>query len=271
MKFDLLDKGSLRLIDVMPAVDADGAIVSAARVSYGAGTKATSSKRALIRYLMRNRHSSPFEMIEFKFHIKAPIFVARQWFRHRTGSFNEISGRYSLMTDDFFEPAANEIEAQSVDNKQGRQPGLEDSSQQFAALTMRAVPAHAFSDYKTLIELGVARELARMILPLSTYTEFIWKVDLLNLMKFIQLRADSHAQAEIRVYADALATIVEARAPLTFEAFNDYWRNSVTLSAQEWAAIKASLTEGQRADIADAAAPALANSELAALKARLAP
>jgi thymidylate synthase (FAD) len=271
MKFELLDSGSLRLIDVMPAVDADGAIVSAARVSYAAGTKATSSKRALLRYLMRNRHNSPFEMVEFKFHVKAPIFVARQWFRHRTGSFNEVSARYSILPDEVYSPAAASIEAQAVDNKQGRQPGLTESVQEFAAMTLKQMPAHAFSDYNTLIELGVARELARMILPVSTYTEFIWKVDLLNLMKFIQLRADSHAQYEIRVYAEALAKIVEARAPLTFEAFNDYWLNSVTLSAQEWAAIKGSLTEGQRAEVADKVAPALAASEFAAFVAKLAP
>jgi len=271
MKFELLDSGSLRLIDVMPAVDADGAIASAARVSYAAGTTAIRNKAGLIRYLMRNRHTSPFEMVEFKFHVKAPIFVARQWFRHRTGSFNEVSARYSILPDEVYSPAAASIEAQAVDNKQGRQPGLTDSVQEFAAMTLKAVPAHAFADYQTLIELGVAGELARMILPVSTYTEFIWKVDLLNLMKFIQLRADSHAQYEIRVYADALAKVVEARAPLTFAAFQDYWLNSVTLSAQEWAAIKASLTDSQRDEIADAAAPALAASELAALKARLAP
>lgn len=271
MKFNLLDCGSLRLIDVMPAVDADGAVVAAARVSYAAGTTATRNKAGLIRYLMRNRHTSPFEMVEFKFHVKAPIFVARQWFRHRTGSFNEVSARYSILPDETYKPAAESIEAQAIDNKQGRQPGLTDGVKEFAAKGIETSAFHAFSEYKTLIDLGVARELARMVLPVSTYTEFIWKVDLLNLMKFIQLRADSHAQYEIRVYADALAKVVEARAPLTYAAFQDYWLNSVTLSAQEWAAIKASLTESQRAEIADAAAPALAASELATLKARLAP
>ena len=235
-RFDILDKGFVRVVDYMGD---DGAIVQAARVSYGRGTKKVHQDRGLIRYLLRHRHTTPFEMCEIKFHLKMPIFVARQWVRHRTANINEYSARYSVLQDEFFFPAGSELTTQSKSNSQGRSAETAANSEQMAAEIQNA----AKRDYALYARLlnedgdgdddGVARELARMVLPLSTYTEFYWKCDLHNLMHFLTLRADSHAQREIRVYAERMVKILEDWVPLTAEAWRDYIRDSMTFSAQE--------------------------------------
>ena len=237
-----LGKGIVGLIDVMPnqpylkegedncITPADAAILEAARVSYlNSNSKRKSTDAGLIRYLLRNNHTSPFEMVEFKFYIKTPIFIARQWMRHRTGSFNEVSARYSLVKEEFYEPMVYEICKQSVDNKQGRGDQFQLEEQREIQTQMRSANDASFQTYQDLINKGVARELARTVLPVSTFTEFYWKVDLLNLLKFIRLRIDKHAQLEIRVYAEALLEAVKEHAPLTYQAFLDYWVDSVSI------------------------------------------
>jgi len=214
-----LDKGFVRLVDSMGG---DDAIVQAARVSYGKGTSKVSQDRGLIRYLMRHRHTTPFEMVEFKFHAKMPIFVARQWVRHRTANINEYSLRYSEARDEFYTPDPEHIQFQSALNKQGRSgevpKELKDKIQEY----FREISKRSFEIYSELNEAGIARELARAILPVNLYTEWYWKNDLHNLLHFIGLRADSHAQYEIRVYADALAKYVQDVAPFAWEAYQDY-------------------------------------------------
>ena len=226
-----LDKGFVRLIDVMGD---DSAIVQAARVSYGKGTKSVSEDRGLIRYLMRHKHTSPFEMVEFKFHVKLPIFIARQWIRHRTANVNEYSGRYSEMKDDFYIPEPCEIRTQSVVNKQGRaEDSLSDESTQRVIEILDNRNKQSFSEYTEMLDMGLAREIARINLPLSNYTEWYWKIDLHNLFHFLRLRIDPHAQYEIRVYGEVIADIVKAVVPLAWEAFEDYNLNAVNFSKQE--------------------------------------
>ena len=218
----------VKLVDCMPRVDLDAAIVQAARVSYGSGTKTISDDRALIRYLMRHKHTTPFEMVEFKFRIRCPIFVARQHMRHRTASINEISARYSVIDDVYYTPSP--FRAQSSTNKQGSEESMED----WTVLSLYIESCEkAFSAYKTMLERGVSRELARGVLPQSTYTEFYWKINLHNLMHYLKLRMDSHAQKEIQDLAKMIYTIVRELAPVTAEAFEDYVLNSVNLSGPE--------------------------------------
>lgn len=239
--FGVLDHGFVRCIDYMGD---DAAIVQAARVSYGAGTETPSSDRQLIRYLMRHLHTTPFEMCEIKLHLKMPIFVARQWIRHRTANINEYSGRYSLMPGEFFVPPPERLGVQSRDNRQGTGDSLspEDAASVLQMLLRDA--RHAFDTYDTLAAepadggFGVSRELARIGLPLSTYTEFYWKIDLHNLFHFLKLRDDPHAQAEIRAYADPINDLLRCWAPLAFEAYVDYRRDAVTLSRMEVEALR---------------------------------
>ena len=214
-----LDKGFVRLVDSMGG---DDAIVQAARVSYGQGTSKVSQDRGLIRYLMRHRHTTPFEMVEFKFHCKMPIFVARQWVRHRTANINEYSLRYSEARDEFYFPDPEHIQFQSTLNKQGRSGEVPLELKQKVLDYFKKISKRSFTMYQELNEAGIARELARSLLPVNIYTEWYWKNDLHNLLHFIGLRSDSHAQYEIRVYSDAMAESVKAVAPFAWEAYQDY-------------------------------------------------
>ena len=214
-----LDKGFVRLVDSMGG---DDAIVQAARVSYGKGTNKVSQDRGLIRYLMRHRHTTPFEMVEFKFHCKMPIFVARQWVRHRTASINEYSLRYSEARDEFYYPDPEHIQFQSVLNKQGRRGEVPAELKQKVQDYFKEISEKSFAMYSELNEAGVSRELARAVLPVNLYTEWYWKNDLHNLLHFIGLRSDSHAQYEIRVFSDAMAESVKVVAPFAWEAYQDY-------------------------------------------------
>jgi thymidylate synthase (FAD) len=214
----------------MPTQNLDAAIVQAARVSYAGGTTATRSDKGLIRYLMRHWHNTPFEMVEFKFHIKMPIFIARQHMRHRTASVNELSGRYSEMPEEFFTPETYRL--QSNVNKQSSDGSLDlDHSPE-------QLSRDAFSMYRDMLKSGCCRELARCHLPLSTFTEFYWKINLHNLMHYLRLRMEPGAQEEIRVYANEIFEIVRQLAPLTMEAFVDFRVNSLTLSGPEIEAFK---------------------------------
>ena len=239
-EFPCLDKGFVRLIDVMGD---DNAIVQAARVSYGSGTKKVHEDRGLIRYLMRHLHTTPFEMVEFKFHVKLPIFVARQWIRHRTANVNEYSGRYSEMKDEFYVPDPEQVRAQSATNKQGRaDDSFAPEEAERIRTMMRTTQESLYGQYQELLDTDLAREIARINLPVSNYTEWYWKIDLHNLVHFLRLRIDSHAQYEIRVYGEAMASIVKAAVPLAYEAFEDYILNSQKFSHQELKVIKALLT-----------------------------
>jgi len=235
-RIDCLDKGFVRLIDVMGD---DAAIVQAARVSYGSGTKKVLEDRGLIRYLLRHAHTTPFEMVEFKFHVKLPIFVARQWIRHRTANVNEYSGRYSEMKDEFYTPNPNDIRPQSVLNKQGRsEETLPDGMAEQAANAFKAGQDEAYAQYQEFLEQGIAREIARINLPVSNYTEWYWKIDLHNLFHFLRLRIDSHAQYEIRVFAEAIAELVKPFVPHAWEAFEDYVLNAHRMTAPELKVMK---------------------------------
>ena len=206
----------------MDSMGGDDAIVQAARVSYGQGTSKVSQDRGLIRYLMRHRHTTPFEMVEFKFHCKMPIFVARQWVRHRTANINEYSLRYSEARDEFYFPDPEHIQFQSALNKQGRSGEVPLELKQKVLDYFKEISERSFTMYQELNEAGIARELARSLLPVNIYTEWYWKNDLHNLLHFIGLRSDSHAQYEIRVYSDAMAVSVKAVAPFAWEAYQDY-------------------------------------------------
>jgi thymidylate synthase (FAD) len=236
----ILDHGFVRVIDYMGD---DAAIVQAARVSYGRGTRRVSEDSGLIRYLMRHRHSTPFEMCEIKYHVKLPIFVARQWIRHRTANVNEYSARYSILDREFYIPEPGQLAAQSIGNRQGRGDVLTgDESAKVLAL-LRDDAARNYDHYVDMLNedaegnpvdpsrQGLARELARMNLTLNTYTQWYWKTDLHNLFHFLSLRADAHAQYEIRVYAEAMMASVEAWVPLACEAFREYRLGAATLSA----------------------------------------
>lgn len=226
----VLDHGFVRLVDVMGD---DAAIVQAARASYGNGTKTQREDRDLIRYLLRHRHTSPFEMVEIKLHVKLPIFVERQWIRHRTASVNEVSGRYSELPEEFYLPDVASICKQATDNKQGRGEPLTPDEAAHIRSNMNAMGRDEFKHYRFTLNQGVSRELARINLPLSTYTEKYWKVDGHNLFHFLQLRMDHHAQWEIREYAKAVAKIVSDWLPCSWEAFQDYRLGAVTFSAKE--------------------------------------
>lgn len=230
-KFKVLDHGFVRLVDYMGS---DESIVQAARVSYGKGTKKVSEDRGLIRYLMRQRHTTPFEMVEFKFHVKLPIFVARQWIRHRSASVNEYSGRYSVMKEEFYVPRSDDVRYQSTVNKQGRSEEMvPDELKEKLLDYLRASQKESFDNYMEFVDQGLARELARINLPLSLYTEWYWKIDLHNLFHFLRLRLDPHAQMEIRQYAKIMADMVRTVCPMAFEAFMDYSVNSLYLSGPE--------------------------------------
>jgi thymidylate synthase (FAD) len=228
--------GFVRLVDVMGD---DSSIVQAARVSYGEGTKKIHEDRGLIRYLIRHQHWTPVEMVEFKFHVKLPVFIARQWIRHRTANVNEISARYSEMKDEIYLPPIEHISSQSNDNKQGRnsEPFAKEQAQEIQDLIMQS-NENQYKIYQNLLDRGVARELARTVLPVGHYTEWYWKIDLRNLMNFLALRLDPHAQWEIRVYAEAMSSLVKQIVPIAWEAFEDYILNSVNFSKDEIEVIK---------------------------------
>ena len=251
----LLDHGFVRVVDYMGD---DSAIVQAARVSYGQGTRRVSDDRGLIRYLMRHRHTTPFEMCEIKLHVKLPIFVARQWIRHRTANVNEYSARYSILDREFYIPSAEVIAAQSQSNRQGRGIQLPANDVARVQHLLREDADRAYDHYQELLNensngesldpsrVGLARELARMNLSLNYYTQWYWKVDLHNLLNFLSLRADPHAQYEIRVYAEAiLERILKPWVPLAHEAFCDYLLNGQMLSAHALSVVR-TLVSGRR-------------------------
>lgn len=234
----VLDHGFVRVIDYMGD---DAAIVQAARVSYGKGTKKVNEDRGLLRYLMRHWHSTPFEMCEIKFHIKLPIFIARQWIRHRTANVNEYSARYSVMDKEFYIPAPEQLATQSVSNRQGRGDVLTGEEAARVLQLLKADAEQVYDHYEEMLNpegTALARELARMNLTLNYYTQWYWKIDLHNLMHFLRLRADGHAQFEIRAYAEVMIDILKKWVPLTHEAFLDYRQNAQNLSAQAFAVVK---------------------------------
>ncbi|AHM02713.1 Thymidylate synthase thyX [Roseibacterium elongatum DSM 19469] len=229
----VLDHGFVRVIDYMGD---DAAIVQAARVSYGAGTKKTRDDSGLIRYLMRHWHSTPFEMCEIKLHVKLPVFVARQWIRHRTANVNEYSARYSILDREFYIPEPDALAAQSTVNNQGRGEVLQGEEAARVLEILKSDAGRAYNNYEAMLsqdgQQGLARELARMNLPANIYTQWYWKVDLHNLFHFLRLRADEHAQYEIRVYAQAIADMVKDWVPAAYGAFEDYRMGGVALSAK---------------------------------------
>ena len=238
----VLDKGFVRLVDYMGG---DARIVSSARVSYGEGTKTVRQDRGLIHYLMRNDHTSPFEQVQLTFHTKMPIFVARQWVRHRTARLNEISGRYSIMRDEFYVPAPDQMRTQSTDNKQARsEEKLPDPLVEQMLREIEEDQRTLYGHYEAMLEGGLARELARTNLPLSLYTEWYWQIDLHNLFHFLRLRMDAHAQYEIKVFAEAMAKCARAVAPLAYEAFEEHVLHGVRFSRAECGAL-ACLMEGK--------------------------
>jgi thymidylate synthase (FAD) len=252
----VLDHGFVRVIDYMGD---DGAIVQAARVSYGRGTTQLRDDRGLIRYLVRHHHSTPLEMCELKLHVKLPIFVARQWIRHRTANVNEYSARYSILDREFYLPEPEQLKAQSSTNRQGREEPLSPEQAQAVLELLRTDATRCYDHYEQLLNEGergepsrpsepkLARELARMNLTLNFYTQWYWKIDLHNLLHFLALRMDAHAQYEIRVYAEAIDALVQRWVPQAWEAFRDYRLEATTLSRQELLAIKA-LLRGESPD-----------------------
>ncbi|MCA7119922.1 MAG: FAD-dependent thymidylate synthase [Acidibrevibacterium sp.] len=252
----VLDHGFVRVVDYMGD---DGAIVQAARVSYGRGTRKVSEDEGLIRYLMRHRHTTPFEMCEIKYHVKLPIFIARQWIRHRMANVNEYSARYSILDREFYLPAPAHLAAQSASNRQGRGDVLDDDEAAMVLDLLREDAARCHDHYLAMLNenedgtardptrQGLARELARMNLTLNTYTQWYWKTDLHNLLHFLSLRADAHAQYEIRAYAEVMLKTVEAWVPMAARAFRDYRLGAVTLSAPMRAVLRRMLA-GERVE-----------------------
>ena len=244
----VLDHGLVRVIDYMGD---DSAIVQAARVSYGAGTKHVQNDEGLIRYLMRHWHSTPFEMCEIKLHIKLPVFVARQWIRHRTANVNEYSARYSILDREFYIPEPSQLAAQSVINNQGRGEVLQGEEAARVLEILKSDAARSYDNYEAMLsqegQAGLARELARMNLPMNIYTQWYWKTDLHNLFHFLRLRADAHAQYEIRVYAEQMARITADWVPLAYAAFEDYRMGGVTLSGKAIEVLKRRL-KGETVD-----------------------
>lgn len=240
--FPVLDHGFIRVIDYMGD---DAAVVQMARVSYGSGTKEVSDDRGLIRYLMRNWHTSPFEGCEIKLHVKLPVFAARQWIRHRTANVNEYSARYSILDREFYIPEPEQMMFQSTDNKQGRSGQLDHADAMAVRRILMEDANRSYGSYEDMIAseedggFGLARELARMNLPTNIYTQWYWKTDLHNLFHFLRLRADAHAQWEIQQYANVICYLVKAWVPHSYEAFDDYRMHAATFSQQEMHAIKA--------------------------------
>jgi thymidylate synthase (FAD) len=227
-----LDHGFVYLVDY---TGNDSSIVQAARVSYGSGTKKVHEDRGLIRYLMRHHHTTPFEMVELKFHAKMPIFVARQWVRHRTANINEYSGRYSVMLDEFYMPDSAQLVKQSAANRQGRSEDkpLTPEQQKRTIELLTTFYSQQYAGYEEMLEMGLSRELSRIGLSVANYTQWYWKIDLHNLFHFLRLRMDKHAQYEIRVYADAMAQIVKDALPIAWEAFEDYQLQAMHFSRLE--------------------------------------
>ena len=260
----VLDHGFIRVVDYMGD---DGAVVQAARVSYGRGTRRVSEDRGLINYLMRHRHSTPFEMCEIKYHVKLPIFVARQWIRHRTANVNEYSARYSILDNEFYIPAPEHLAAQATTNRQGRGDVLEGDAARRVLDLLREDSERAYAGYAEMLNEdeggqprdpawpGLARELARMNLSLNFYTQWYWKTDLHNLMHFLALRADPHAQYEIRAYADAMLGTLERWVPLAHAAFREYRLNAATISAAGLLVIRRMLAGEQVAQKASGLSP----------------
>ncbi len=243
----ILDHGFIRVVDYMGN---DTSIVQAARVSYGKGTKKVSTDSGLIKYLMRHWHSTPFEMCEIKYHVKLPIFIARQWIRHRTANVNEYSARYSILDKEFYLPETENLAAQSQNNRQGRGDVLQGEQAKKVLNLLKNDAEQTYNNYEMMLnerydgsvineeEVGLARELARMNLTLNTYTQWYWKTDLLNLMNFLRLRADHHAQYEIRAYAEAMLDTLKKWVPITYEAFMDYRVGGTEVSAKGKAVIQ---------------------------------
>ncbi|MCX3064870.1 FAD-dependent thymidylate synthase [Wolbachia endosymbiont of Drosophila pseudotakahashii] len=223
----VLDHGFIRVVDYMGS---DSAIVQAARVSYGKGTKQISQDEALIKYLMRHHHTTPFEMCEIKFHVKLPIFVARQWIRHRTANVNEYSARYSILDNEFYTPKPEQVAKQSDNNKQGSGEAFDPDTSKEIIDSLTNDSNLVYSHYEKFIEQGLAREIARTNLMLNYYTQFYWKIDLHNLLHFLKLRADKHAQYEIRVYAEVMLDIIKKWVPLAYNAFVEYCLESACIS-----------------------------------------
>ena len=250
VKHPVLTHGYVVLVDYMGN---DAAIVQAARVSYGKGTKAVQDDRGLIRYLLRHRHTTPFEMVEFKFLVRLPIFVARQWIRHRMASVNEYSARYSIVPDEFEIPPAEEVRHQSSRNRQGRGDALPADVVERFRTDLERISKDAYSAYTRSLEAGVARETARLLLPVAYYTQWYWKADLWNLFHFLSLRLDPHAQEEIRLYAAEMAKLTRLVAPVAYEAFEEFTLSGLSLSRREQVAVR-SLLEGKTPEAACAAA-----------------
>ena len=252
----VLDHGFVRVVDYMGD---DSSVVQAARVSYGKGTKKVSTDSGLIKYLMRHRHSTPFEMCEIKYHVKLPIFVARQWIRHRTANVNEYSARYSILDSEFYLPKKQNLAAQSSSNRQGRGEVINGKQADDILNILKKDAQQTYSNYETMLNekfdgtkineenKGLARELARMNLTLNTYTQWYWKTDLLNLLNFLSLRADSHAQYEIRAYADVMIESLKKWVPITYEAFVDYRIGAAEISSKGLEVIK-SFLNGKKID-----------------------
>jgi len=247
----VLDHGFIRVVDYMGD---DSSIVQSARVSYGKGTKKVSTDEGLIKYLMRHRHSTPFEMCEIKYHVKLPIFIARQWIRHRTANVNEYSARYSILDKEFYLPAKDQLAAQSQSNRQGRGDVLQGKQAEEVLNILKEDATRTYDNYEKLLnerfdgtkidesKIGLARELARMNLTLNTYTQWYWKTDLLNLLNFLFLRADNHAQYEIRVYAQTMLDTVKKWVPITYQAFMDYRVGAAEISSKGLKIIKSMIS-----------------------------
>jgi len=252
----VLDHGFIRVVDYMGD---DTSIVQSARVSYGKGTKKVSTDSGLIKYLMRHRHSTPFEMCEIKYHVKLPIFIARQWIRHRTANVNEYSARYSILDKEFYLPSSEHLAAQSKSNRQGRGDLIEGDQAKKILDLLKNDAERTYNNYEMMLnerfdgstidenKKGLARELARMNLTLNTYTQWYWKTDLLNLLNFLSLRADSHAQYEIRAYADIMLDTVKKWVPIAYEAFMDYRVGGIEVSAKSKLVIQ-KLVKGEKCD-----------------------
>ena len=252
----VLDHGFVRVVDYMGD---DSSIVQSARVSYGKGTKKVSTDSGLIKYLMRHRHSTPFEMCEIKYHIKLPIFIARQWIRHRTANVNEYSARYSILDKEFYMPSKDNLAAQSASNRQGRGDLINGKQAEDILNILKEDAERTYDNYELMLNerfdgttidknnKGLARELARMNLTLNTYTQWYWKTDLLNLLNFLSLRADNHAQYEIRAYADVMIESLKKWVPVTFDAFMDYRVGGMELSAKGKSVIQ-KLIKGEKCD-----------------------
>ena len=253
----ILDHGFIRVVDYMGN---DTSIVQAARVSYGKGTKKVSTDAGLIKYLMRHWHSTPFEMCEIKYHVKLPIFIARQWIRHRTANVNEYSARYSILDKEFYLPKTENLAAQSQSNRQGRGDVLQGEQAKKVLNLLKNDAEQTYNNYEMMLnerydgsvinekEVGLARELARMNLTLNTYTQWYWKTDLLNLMNFLRLRADHHAQYEIRTYADSMLETLKKWVPITYEAFMDYRVGGTEVSAKGKIILQ-KLIKGENVDV----------------------